>query len=202
MIGEDNSKYDFYKETPYWSNSKKRVLYGQSRSQDNQKLVEEAILKGEGPKIEFKPYIDLDNKNNRKREEILKTIVAFANLSGGVLIVGINDTCEIVGLEKDLSKKDKGQKKDDIYEKYIGALKKYVSDNLNKEVGLEIGMAFIGEHAVIVVKVPEGLDKPYMTLPSNAIFVRRGASNSKPNENELKKIVISSARGESVFNKD
>ena len=50
--------------------------------------AESDLGKGEGDQIEFKPFI---SPNDAKETEIVDTVIAFANTSGGRLYVGIND---------------------------------------------------------------------------------------------------------------
>ena len=63
------------------------------------------IVKGEGPKLEFKSLLrtNIHTGTFDKAIEfaILKTIVAYLNTEGGTLIVGVSDAGEILGLEKD-----------------------------------------------------------------------------------------------------
>jgi ATP-dependent DNA helicase RecG len=55
--------------------------------------IDEMIEKGEGSALEFK-------ENLKSEEGVLSTIIAFANTSGGRLIIGINDkTHHIVGVD-------------------------------------------------------------------------------------------------------
>ena len=54
------------------------------------------ILKGESKNIEFKSELP------KKSERYIKSIIAFANTSGGKLIIGIDDTTrEIIGVNKE-----------------------------------------------------------------------------------------------------
>jgi hypothetical protein len=67
--------------------------------------VEELISEGESDELELKSSLRWDYKNeklNTKIENvILKTISAFANSSGGKLIIGVDDDGEILGLNHD-----------------------------------------------------------------------------------------------------
>ncbi len=58
------------------------------------------IKKGEGLNTEFKRTIGSPYK-------IAKTIVSFANTSGGVLLVGVGDNGEILGVESELRELEK-----------------------------------------------------------------------------------------------
>src|SRR5262249_32604736 len=56
--------------------------------------------------LEFKSTLRWNLKENRKDAErvtyaVLKTIAAFLNTEGGDLIIGVNDTGNIVGVEQD-----------------------------------------------------------------------------------------------------
>lgn len=57
--------------------------------------------------LEFKSSLKFCYKNNKSEkyieEAVLKTVAAFANTDGGVLVIGINDNNETLGLEKDFS---------------------------------------------------------------------------------------------------
>lgn len=57
--------------------------------------------------LEFKSSLRWDyqfGKTNKKLEEvILKTIAAFANSNGGTLLIGVDDSGKILGLENDYS---------------------------------------------------------------------------------------------------
>lgn len=65
----------------------------------------ELIEKGEGNQLEFKSSLRWDYQqkkvNSRLEEVVFKTIAAFSNGEGGMLIIGVNDEGEILGLEKD-----------------------------------------------------------------------------------------------------
>jgi len=64
-------------------------------------MLEEFLSQNEGKTLEFK-----ENTNNLKG--IIKSIVAFANTSGGVILIGIKDhSKEIIGLEDPLLEEEK-----------------------------------------------------------------------------------------------
>lgn len=69
--------------------------------------LEELIAGGESEMLEFKSSLRWDyqfGKTNKKLEEvIIKTIAAFANSNGGTLLIGVDDSGKILGLENDYS---------------------------------------------------------------------------------------------------
>ena len=71
-----------------------------------EKSVEELIGLGESATLEFKSTIQWDvvqgQINKALRKQILKTIAAFLNSSGGTLLIGVEDDGNIYGIEEDL----------------------------------------------------------------------------------------------------
>jgi len=54
--------------------------------------IDGLIKQGESEKLEFK-------KSLAEREEILRTITAFSNTSGGTIIIGIDERKNIIGIK-------------------------------------------------------------------------------------------------------
>lgn len=52
------------------------------------------IEQGESKVLELKSQLP-------QYEQIAKTVVAFANTSGGKLVIGVNDNREVIGLEEE-----------------------------------------------------------------------------------------------------
>ena len=176
LIGSDNTVYDFRQESRYWSAGQERFLVSQYEEKDDLKAVQEAVKKGEGPNIEFKPFIEVKDKKVR---ELVRTVIAFANTSGGMIIIGVDDTCVITGVEKDI-RKFIGKSKRDLeqsYTTYLGGLRQAINRVINKALELEFKKVRVNNETVILIRVPEGRDKPYFDVQTNEIFVRRGANN-------------------------
>jgi len=70
------------------------------------------INRGESRTLEFKETLSLDVRSNTKERYVedmsLKTVAAFLNTEGGVLLIGVNDCGESVGLEKEIQAYHKG----------------------------------------------------------------------------------------------
>jgi hypothetical protein len=64
------------------------------------------IQQGEGQFIEFKASLVWDYYQQRANKElylpVMKTLVAFMNSRGGILLIGVDDDGSVLGLEKDL----------------------------------------------------------------------------------------------------
>jgi len=82
----------------------KQMVHSQSGrllSRDVNTLIEE----GEGLFVEFKETLRYDIRKGEVSKEIekmvLKTIIGFLNAEGGTLVIGIDDSGKVVGLERD-----------------------------------------------------------------------------------------------------
>ena len=62
-------------------------------SSDHPLLLE--IQKGESQTLEFKEQLP-------KGQQVAKTLIAFANTSGGKLVVGVSDDRQLVGIQDDI----------------------------------------------------------------------------------------------------
>jgi len=83
-----------------------KVLASENLSEEDQ--IKLLIPKGESKTLEFKETFSLDVKTGKKEKYIekssLKTIGAFLNTAGGELIIGVNDSGEVTGLDEEISK--------------------------------------------------------------------------------------------------
>ncbi|MDP3792978.1 MAG: putative DNA binding domain-containing protein [bacterium] len=74
------------------------------RNYPDQSLIK-IIAEGEHERLEFKTSFRWDmrqNKVNKNLERaVMKTIVAFLNSDGGQLVIGVDDTSKVIGLEND-----------------------------------------------------------------------------------------------------
>ena len=75
--------------------------------------IQRIIAKGEGQQLGF--TIRIDNK-----QEVARTLVAFANTDGGKLLIGVKDNGKAIGVDPE----------DELY-MVVGAAKHAVSQRLN-----------------------------------------------------------------------
>ena len=127
----------------YYKSIKKKeyLLYG--KKQLLQQSIPSLIASGESEFVEFKSSLRHDYrqiKTDKNLEDvILKSIAGFINAKGGILIIGVNDEGEILGLENDywsLKKKDK-----DGFQQRLILL---VSNAFGKDVCTKIHVTFHG----------------------------------------------------------
>ena len=107
-------------------------------------MLAEMIFAGESENVEFKEDIPA------KSEKYMKSVVAFANGTGGKLIFGVQDkTLEISGFHKD-----------EIFKK-MDAITNAIYDSCEPKVTPRVAVQEIDGKSVIVVEILEGMQKPY-----------------------------------------
>ena len=69
--------------------------------------LSDLINMGEGISLEFKSTLQWDivegKQNKSLRDAVIKTLAAFMNTEGGTLLIGVEDSGQIFGLERDLN---------------------------------------------------------------------------------------------------
>jgi len=184
LMGSDGTIFDFHKESVYWSTRQTRLITG-SGARGTSPPLEESLKQGEGQTIEFKPFIAVGDP---KMNEVLETVIAFANTSGGTIFFGVTNHCIVEGVERDIQRE---AKKENIPEgealvRYIGQINQFIAGRLTKSPRVEIEPLTHSGHTVLAINIGEGESKPYWDSQSKDIFVRHGASNIKPDpEREL-----------------
>ncbi len=83
--------------------------------------IAELTKQGESRTLEFKETLEYDTQQNRKNNDVLfsslKALAGFLNAAGGTLLIGVHDSGEIKGIEKDLSVMKRGN--NDRFEQQI-----------------------------------------------------------------------------------
>ena len=116
--------------------------------------IDEIIKKGEGLTVEFKSKIDSPAK-------IAKTIVSFANTSGGTLLIGVADTGVITGVPSELHELQK--------------LEKALTDYIEPKLLVQIKSQGSAGKKLLVVEIKESEDKPHYVLNergARTIYIR------------------------------
>ena len=199
LIGADGTIYDFHRETRLWVLGQERALRDLPRQGTDQGGVQSALQHGEGESVEFKPFI---KKGDIKHREIVNTVIAFSNTKSGVILIGVNDQCIVVGIENDIAKQAHQNNKctqGEELSSYIGWLKQSIVGELNRSLDLKISPIEVEGHTVVLINVPEGDHKPYANVRTNAIYIRRGANNVLPHpDHELPQLYKSSSERQAM----
>ncbi len=88
--------------------SEKKIPPEQPKTDEQIVSVRELIQRDESEGLEFKSSMSWDYKENKANKRamefpVAKTVSAFMNHDGGVLVIGVDDNKDILGLAKDFS---------------------------------------------------------------------------------------------------
>ncbi len=136
----------------------------------------EEILAGESKNVEFKENLP------EKSIKYMKSVVAFANGTGGKIIFGIADkTREVVGFSKE-----------DVF-KTMDAIANAVSDSCEPAIIPDITLQTIDDKTVIVVEVFEGRQRPYYIKAlgkDGGVYVRVAGTTRLADEYMIKELMF------------
>ena len=113
--------------------------------------IESIVHSGEGYNAEFKIRVP------NKVKEITEEVCAFANSTGGVVLIGVSDENIIHGLEIDNAKRS--------------AIQNSLND-INPQLQTDFYSVDIEGKTVWVIEVESGIQKPYVL--SGVLYVRQG----------------------------
>lgn len=139
------------------------------------------ISRGEKRGIEFKGSLRWDIKLNKVNKEIEKTIMkvvcGFMNAEAGILLIGIGDNSEIIGLENDYKTLRKYGK--DYFEIHFYHL---VGQMIGKEYLHLIDVAFysLEEREICLVQVFPSETPVYLRSDNQEIFYVRAGNTIQP----------------------
>lgn len=103
-------------------------------------MIMSLIRKGESKTLEFKQTLSLDIRKKTKEKYIekaaLKTLVGFLNTDGGMLLIGISDDGEVVGLEDEIVRYNNNLDKFLLYFKNL--IKEQVGEEFYPDINYRI----------------------------------------------------------------
>lgn len=122
-------------------------------TEDDIRLI---IAGGEGFNAEFKVSVP------SKVRELTEEICAFANAAGGILLIGVDDTNQLKGINIDNAKRS--------------AIQNSISE-ISPQLNCSFEIVNVDGLDIAVIEVPTGINKPYVC--SGSIYVRVGANSQK-----------------------
>ena len=128
----------------------------------------------------FKESIHLELKKEYVKD-ILKTVIAFANTSGGKIYIGIDDDGKVLGVQK--------------LDTDILKLSNSIRDSIKPDITLftSILVEKIDGKDVIVVDVQKGASSPYYLtdkgIRPSGVYVRQGASSVPATDSAILKMI-------------
>lgn len=201
LIDHTAQVYDFHKEDRFSLTRRDRRQLG-SFKKALAGQVRDAVEKGEGSQIEFKPFVSPDqplNLNGQKTKllEIITTAVAFANADGGYIYLGIDDDCSVTGIDQKLIEWGKAAIDEPLVARYLGALKSKIKDKVHGELVLNLSQVEIDGALVVVIEIPQAIRKPIAIQQDNYLYARIGASNRKVPPDQWRDVLESSTSDQS-----
>lgn len=110
--------------------------------------------------------------------DIYKEVIAFANTDGGVILVGVNDQGEAVGVED----------MDDTYTRITNGIR----DSILPDVTMFVKYT-LEEGKIIRIDIGEGTYKPYYLkakgLKPSGVYVRQGASSAPASPDQIRQMI-------------
>ena len=125
--------------------------------------IREILKQPEDKSLEFKKEIP------KNRQNLLKTVVAFANGTGGRIYIGVNDDRTVTGIREEPF---------DLEEK----LSSIIYDSISPIPNVFFQTATFEDKVIFIIRILPGATKPYYLKklgPEDGIFVRIGSTNRK-----------------------
>ena len=125
--------------------------------------IQEILKQPEGKTLEFKKELP------KNRQNLLKTVVAFANGAGGNIYVGVNDDRTVTGIKEEPF---------DLEEK----LASIIYDSISPIPNVFFQTVAFEDKVIFIIRILPGVNKPYYLKklgPEDGIFVRIGSTNRK-----------------------
>jgi len=132
---------------------------------NDEQLIKNLIKQGESEQLEFKEVVH--------KEDIAKTLCAFLNGKGGVVLIGVQDNGKVIGVENAAQ--------------YESELRSYLFQSIIPEAPVTISIETIGPHMLILAKVWNGSKPPYIF--DSVIYFRRKGKTIKATSNDISKLI-------------
>jgi hypothetical protein len=193
LLDSEGNIYDFHREDKYSRLRNERSVLDVGKLSLERKIRRDAN-DGEGPHVEFKPFVDprgplVSHGNKTKLREVITTVAAFANISGGSIYLGIDDDCMLTGIALQLSEWAKGEANESNLAQYVGALRTCLKDNIVGEVAFKIEHVVVDGAPIIAIEVPEADTKPISVRQDSYLYARKMASNRKVPPEEWQSVI-------------
>ncbi len=148
------------------------------------KLTFKDIKKLKDDKIPESKILDYKREQIEKKD-LLKHICGFANANGGFLVFGIEEDNSKPPIPKKLA----GLNKKNFN---IEQIEQIINDNLDPRLKIEISLPIYrnGKEGkfFVVIRIPEGFDKPYMSNVDDRFYFRHNYQTRRMSETEISSI--------------
>jgi hypothetical protein len=158
-----------------------RVISENTKADADRDLAQvEVIANPESNSLEFKPSVKFDiyqkQENAGLARSVVKTVAAFLNSDGGALLIGVADSGQVVGLEKDIATFQRRNR--DQLEQFLHSL---ILDRLGPGLNSCIQIRFhqVGDKEVCVIRVRRSHRPVFLREGSEEVFYLRTGNASK-----------------------
>ena len=129
------------------------------------------LKEGESERVEFKPSLSQTDK-------ILECVSAFSNTDGGILVIGVRDNGDVIGV--------------DIGKTTIESLANTIKQNTDPKVYPSIRIEELDAKHVVILEVEEGKQKP--VLASGRAYRRVGRTNQKLGSDAIRNLALETSK--------
>jgi hypothetical protein len=157
-------------------------VIAESRETEEEKWLA-IIHQGENKKVEFKSTLRYCMKQKSPQVYVehsaIKNIAAFLNSEGGMLLIGVEDNGNIIGLDNDFNTFNGANKKDEFLKHFDNLTQKYIGNHLVNYFNIEFPV--VKGKTICAIHVKEQAPEPVIlknTEKENKeeFYVRRHAS--------------------------
>jgi len=158
-----------------------RLLEKRIPAEAGVKGVADIIAEGENNKVEFKSSLRWDHKLSQINKVLeivaIKTIAGFLNTDGGALLIGVNDSKQILGIEDDYKTLQKADR--DGFELHLTQL---ISSYIGKERCLNTSLSFhdLDGKDLCLVQVEPSPKPTYVKEGQESRFYIRTGNQTQP----------------------
>jgi ATP-dependent DNA helicase RecG len=131
-----------------------------------EQLITDLIKQGESEQLEF--------KQSDRPEAIASAVCAFLNANGGIVLIGVSDNGEVIGVRQ----ADKLQWK----------LSKFLVEEIIPEAPVTVSIEYVNNKTILLVKVWNGSKPPYIFR--NTIYFRKGSHTLKAKPIDISRLII------------
>ena len=155
------------------------------------------VAEGEGPTVEFKQTarfnIRTEITDKALEGVVAKTVAGFLNASGGTLVIGVTDSGQPVGLDRDLSTLSKGNL--DGYQLFLRNL---LNSTIGADLCARIGIEFprVDGVEVCALRIPAAPRPVWISNGHDKSFFLRSGNMTQPLDGEQAHRYISQHWGE------
>jgi hypothetical protein len=154
--------------------------------------IKSMIENGENEHVEFKEKIPKDTK------EFVESVIAFSNSKGGIILLGVTDDHKIVGVQQeDIEKHFKKNLNEKNVREWVYNVIRDNCEPTPKITDNDIKIEEIDGKKIVLIKVPEGEDKPYLVKRNS--FIRVGSSDRVMTRFELDQIYSKKGKPSTVI---